>query len=129
MNKGKVHDYLGINIDYSNNNYVKFTMYDFLEDVLEEAREDMNGRYKWPANSKLFDVDKASPKLSIRDQDYFHRMVTKLLFVAKGSRPNLQVAVAFLCTSVSAPTKEDYIKLATVIKYIHKTIHLPLIIS
>lgn len=44
VNKGKVHDYLGINIDYSNNNYVKFTMYDFLEDVLEEIREDMNGR-------------------------------------------------------------------------------------
>ena len=28
--KGKVHDYLGINTDYSNNDYVKFTMYDFI---------------------------------------------------------------------------------------------------
>ena len=71
VNKGKVHDYLGINIDYSNNNYVKFTMYDFLEDVLEKAREDMNGTSKWPANSKLFEVDKESPKLIVRDQDYF----------------------------------------------------------
>ena len=72
VNKGKVHDYLGINIDYSNNNYVKFTMYDFLEDVLEEARDNMNGTSKWPANSKLFEVDKESPKLNVRDQDYFH---------------------------------------------------------
>ena len=39
----KVHDYLGINIDYSNNCYVKFTTYNFIEDVLKEAREDMNG--------------------------------------------------------------------------------------
>ena len=53
VNKGKVHDYLGINIDYTNSDYVKFTMYDFLEDVLEEARSDMKGTSKWPANSKL----------------------------------------------------------------------------
>ena len=37
VTKGKVHDYLGINIDYSNKEYVKFTMYNFLEDVLSEA--------------------------------------------------------------------------------------------
>lgn len=57
VNKGKVHDYLGINIDYSNNNYVKFTMYNFIEDVLDKARPDMNGRSKWPANSKFFDLN------------------------------------------------------------------------
>ena len=34
--KGKVHNYLGVNIDSSNNNYVKFTMYDFIEDELKE---------------------------------------------------------------------------------------------
>ena len=129
VNKGEVHDYLGINIDYSNNNCVKFTMYDFLEDVLEEAQEDMKGRSKWPANNKLFDVNKGSPKLSIHDQDYFHRMVVKLLFVAKQARLDIQVAVAFLCMQVSELTEQDYSKLATVIKYLRETIHLPLLIG
>ena len=92
VNKGKVHDYLGININYSNNNYIKFTVYNFLEDILEEAQEDMNGRSKWPANNKLFDVDTKSAKLSIHDQDYFHWMVVRLLFVAKRARPDIQVA-------------------------------------
>lgn len=55
--KGKVHDYLGINIDYSNDRYVKFTMYEFIEDILKEARVDINGSYPWPADSKFFDVD------------------------------------------------------------------------
>ena len=67
VTKGKVHDYLGINIDYSNNEYVKFTMYDFLEDVFSEALPDMNGRSKWPANAKLFDVDVTSTKLNVCD--------------------------------------------------------------
>ena len=128
VTKGKVHDYLGINIDYSNNEYVKFTMYNFLEDVLSEARPDMNGRSKWPANAKLFDVDVTSTKLNVRDQDYFHWMVARLLFVAKRAQPDIQVAVAFLCTRVSSPSQQDYNKLSTVIKYIRETIHLPLLI-
>ena len=105
VTKGKVHDYLGINIDYSNNDYVKFTMYDFLEDVLGESRSDMKGTSKWPAGPKLFDVDATSTKLSEHDQEYFHRMVARLLFVAKRARPDIQVAVAFLCTRVSSPTQ------------------------
>ena len=53
----------------------------------------------------------------------------ELLFVAKQARPDIQVAVAFLCTRVSEPTEQDYGKLATVIKYIRETIHLPLLIG
>ena len=73
-------------------------MCNFLEDVLSEARADMNGRSKWPANAKLFDVDVTSTNLHEHDQDYFHRMVARLLFVAKRTQPDIQVAVAFLCT-------------------------------
>lgn len=29
---------VSVDIDYSNDRYVKFTMYDFIEDVLKEAR-------------------------------------------------------------------------------------------
>ena len=29
--KGNMHDYLGINIDYTNKDYVKLTMYNFIE--------------------------------------------------------------------------------------------------
>ena len=32
--KGKVHNYLSVNIDYSNKDYVKFTMYNFIDDLL-----------------------------------------------------------------------------------------------
>ena len=36
--KGKVHNYSGINIDYTNKKYVKFTIYEFIKDILKEAR-------------------------------------------------------------------------------------------
>ena len=124
-----VHDYLGINIDYSNDWYVKFTMYDFIEDVLKEARGEMNGTSPWPADSKLFNVDPQSPRLNATDADYFHRITARLLFTCKQAQPDIQVAVAFLCTRVKAPTKEDYKKLTRVIRYLRSTIHLPLLIG
>ena len=89
----------------------------------------MNRQSKWPENGKLFDVDTTSTKLNICDQDYFHCMVARLLFVAKWVHPDIQVAVAFLCTQVSQPMQKDYNKSATVIKHIQETIHLPLLIG
>ena len=58
----------------------------------------MNGQSKWQAKAKLFDIDTTSIKLNICDQDYFHHIMTRLLFVAKWARSDIQVAVAFLCT-------------------------------
>ena len=36
---GKVHEYVGMNLDWSNDSYIKITMYDFLEDILKEVDE------------------------------------------------------------------------------------------
>ena len=81
--KGKVNDYLGINIDYSNADYDKFTMYDFIEDVLKEARDDMDRLFPWPTDSKLYNIDRKWPRLSTEDADYFHKMTARLLFTCK----------------------------------------------
>ena len=81
--KSKVHDYIGINIEYINKDYVKFTMYNFIEDVLKDARDDINGLLPWPSDSKLFKVDRNLPRLSVEDVDYFPRMTAQLLFVCK----------------------------------------------
>jgi hypothetical protein len=57
---GDVHDYLGLTIDYSKKDNVIFTMYDYLEDILESMPEDMNGTSPTPASDNLFDVDDES---------------------------------------------------------------------
>ena len=127
--KGKVHNYLGINIDYVNKYYIKFIMYNLIQAVLKEARKDMNGLLPWPASDKLFDINHESPHLNEADVDYFHRMTEQFLFVCKRERPNIKVAVVFLCTRVKEPTEEDYKKLARSIKYLRNTVHLLFLIG
>ena len=70
-----------------------------------------------------------SENLEVDKADSFHRMVARLLFAAKRARPDIQVAVAYLCTRVKYPNEADYDKLRRVIKYIRRTIHLPLLLG
>jgi hypothetical protein len=126
---GMIHDYLGITIDYSEKEKVKFTMYDYLEDIIDEMPDDMKGTAPTPASDNLFDVDTESPPLNEKESDFFHRTTARLLFAAKRARPDLQVAVAYLCTRVKSPNQSDYRKLTRVIKYLRLTIFIPLVLG
>ena len=57
-NTGLVHEYLGITIDYSIAGKVVFTMFDYLEDVIFEAANDLkNSHSYYPRNDQLMKVD------------------------------------------------------------------------
>ena len=106
-------------------------MYDFLEDMLTEVdtRGDMNGEAVTPASDKLFKIDEESEELDTESADFFHHMVARFLFVAKMTRPDIQLAVAFLCTRVKKLTQSDYLKLTRLVRYIRLTIYLSLLIG
>ena len=128
--KGSAHDYLGITINYGEEGKVKFTMYDFLKDIIAEAPADMNGIAVNPARDNLFEThEDTSPPLDTKTVDLFHRTTARLLFAAKRARPDIQVAIAYWCTRVKGPNKADYVKLARVIRYLRRTMHLPLVLG
>ena len=130
---GNVCDYLGMTIDFSLPGRVVFTMFGYLEDIILEAPADMRQQgdkdIPTPAIKGIFDVDKISKPLDPATSDLFHRLVAQLLFAFKREHPDLQVAIAFLCTCVCKLTQQDYRKIATVIQYLECTIHLPLILG
>jgi hypothetical protein len=126
---GMIHDYLGITINYDERNRVKFTMFDYFEDILSEMPTDMEGAARTPAQDDLFTVDESSPLLNEKDADFYHPTTARLLFAAKRARPDLQVAVAYMCTRVKAPTVSDYHKLGGTIKYLRNTIFKPLVLG
>jgi hypothetical protein len=66
-----IHDYIGITIDYSEKGKVKFTMYGYLEDILDEMPDDMNGTAPSPASSNMFEVDDESTALNGKESDFF----------------------------------------------------------
>ena len=105
-------------IDWSDDNMVKFTLYDYLEDVLLEAPDEMDKTDVTPAAQHLFQVVEDSPKLEDATADTFHRMVARFLYAAKRARPDILVAVVFLCKRVKCPNQGDWKKLGQLVRYV-----------
>jgi len=117
VTRGPIHDYLGMTFDYSVKEKVKFYMFDYIEQVLNEVDSTlMVGSSKTPAAAQLFSINDDRIKLSRKEADAFHRNVARLLFLSKRARPDLQTAVAFLCTRVQSPDVDDNKKLGRVMR-------------
>ena len=125
---GKVHDYLGMTIDYTEVGKVRLTMFDYLQDIIASLPGELvNGRtVNTPAAEHLFEVNENAQKLDKQRAERFHKYVAKLLFAAKRARPDIQTAIAFLCTRVKEPDVDDEKKLIRVLGYIKETLFLPL---
>ena len=89
--------------------------------IAEFPKKDMEGTSVTPANDNLFKVNEHSPPLGNQQKESFHTMVAKGLFVGKRARQEIQTTIAFLCTRVQRPTKEDWNKLSKVMKFLNAT--------
>ena len=105
-----------MNIDYQENGKIKISMIDYIQDMLDDLPEDMNGEATTPAGDHLFTVNTQNPKLLDKaDAETFHHNVAKLLFLCKRAQPDIQTAVAFLCTRVCEPDEDNWKKLVQMI--------------
>ena len=66
-------------------------------------------------------MNEDSPRLGTSESEAFHTVVAKLLFLCKRARPDMQTAVAFLCTRVKGPTNEDQMKLVRAVRCLRAT--------
>ncbi|KAL7527450.1 hypothetical protein ACHAXR_001964, partial [Thalassiosira sp. AJA248-18] len=102
---------------------------DYLDEMLKELPEDMDGLATTPAADYLFKVRDNAPKLDKKKAELFHRVTALMLFVAPRGRPDLRTATSFLTKRVQSPDEDDYKKLARAIKFIRRTKFLRLTIE
>jgi Reverse transcriptase (RNA-dependent DNA polymerase) len=126
INRTKIHDYLGMTLDFSIDGKVVVTMLDYIASVLDDAPDDMSGMTANSAAAHLLTVNDNAETLDQPTADYFHRTVARLLFACKRARPDIQPAICFLCSRVQSPDVDDYKKLARVIRYLRGCPDMPL---
>ena len=126
ITRGKVHEYLGMTIDFSIDGKVMFKMFDYIKTMLDELPADFGGTALNPASMKLFDVDPAAAQISKELGKLFHHNTAKMLFLCKRARPDIQPPTAFLCTRVKGADVDDYKKLRRVMQYLRRTALMPL---
>jgi hypothetical protein len=121
VTRGKVHEYLGMTIDYTVPGKVMISMKEYIQSMLDALPDDMGGESATPAGNHLFQVNDHGTKLDEDKAIMFHHNTAKLLFLCKRARPDVQPPVAFLCTRVKEPDQDDYKKLARVMRYLRGT--------
>jgi Reverse transcriptase (RNA-dependent DNA polymerase) len=126
VTRGAIHEYLGMTLDFTEKGVAKIDMSKYVNNIIAEMPADMAGVCPTPAANHLFDVNAEAEKLDDTKKEFFHHVVAQLLFLCKRARPDIQTAVAFLCTRVQYPDVDDYKKLVRVIKYLRKTNDMPL---
>jgi hypothetical protein len=131
VSRGKVHDYLGMVLDFSKPGELIVNMVDYVKNILHNAPDDMEGVTKTPAASHLFDVasDDDSVPLNEEKRSAFVTLTMQSLYLSQRARPDIRTAVSFLTSRLKNPDEDDYKKLTRVIKYLRRTVDMVLTLS
>jgi hypothetical protein len=108
ITRGKIHDYMGMTLDYYKQGKVKIKMLDYVDKMLTDLPAEMDGKAPSPTANQLFTVNDDKIKVGENKAQFFHTYVAKTLFICKRARPGLQTAVAFLSTRVKSCDEDDY---------------------
>ena len=119
--QGKVHEYLGMKLDYREQGKVKIDMTDDLNKIPDNLTDKYQGRDTTPEANHLFKVNKTTRNLSEKDAQAFHTIVEKLIFLCKRSQTDILTRVAFLTMRVREPDEDDENKLLRILKYLSGT--------
>jgi Reverse transcriptase (RNA-dependent DNA polymerase)/Zinc knuckle len=129
VTRGDTHVFLGMNFTFNGDGTATISMKNYLEEAIIESKLDVTKTVTTPAQKHLFDIDETSPLLPKSEAELFHSVVAKLLYVSIRARPDILLAVSFLCTRVSKSTRQDQQKLLRLLQYISGTLDITLTIG
>ena len=116
VTNGKVHNYLGMVLDFSSPPCVTIRQNGMVEDIVTKAKSSIHIPTtklspKSPWTEQLFSSSPDSPPLSEAAMAEFHSYTAKWLFVGGHGRPDLLTPISYFTKRVLNPTEEDARKL------------------
>lgn len=121
VHRGRIHDYLVMQLDFTKLRKVKITMGEYIDQIPDEAAQELAGTAPTPAAKYLFDTSDDAIKLGKERAAVFHHLVAKELLLSKRARPDRQLDVAFLSIWVQSSDEHDWKNLGRLIKYLRGT--------
>ena len=129
VTRGRLHEFLGMTIDFRVKLEARFSQYDFLKKLLNSLPVSLStGLKNTAAPEYLFKTTDVLCLLDLIRKEIFHTVTAKTLWLSQRSRPDVQLAVGFCCTRIKDPTEHDWKKLNHLMQYLRATRFLPLII-
>ena len=123
FNAGPKVPFLGMTFDFSTKEQLRVSM------DMPSVVHTMDKTSDSPASLNLFQVEKQQPLLEKNHAEVFHSIVAKLLYVTNRVRPDIMLAINFLCSRIGNVTMEDEMKLKRVLRYLQATLDHELVLK
>ena len=94
----------------------------YIEVSIDLFEEEISAKVSSLENKGLQNINENSTRLETKDADILHYIYSKLLWVKKRGRHDIDPTISFLCNRVTKSTKEDKEKLRRVFKHLKHTI-------
>ena len=127
IRRGRVHEYLGMLLNFSQPNVVHIT----IEKMIKQLISDWNvsKMRNSPAKSDLFSINESSEALNEENSKQLHRGIAQLLYLGTHVRPDILCATIFLTSRVQELTKQDLSKFLDILYYLNYTISLGIMLG
>lgn len=126
---GLLHNYLGMQFDFSEVGRVNITMSGYVDKMLIKYGISESMVEKYPTNDNLFKRDDNSPALDDYHRIEFHSSVYTVAYLAQRIKPECLPIVSELSSHVRCPTEEDWEKLTHLLRYVNGTRHIGMCIE
>ena len=81
VKQGRIHDYLGMTLNFSEEGTFIINMEEYIEEILIGLPEDMNGVATTPVADHLFKTCSDAPNLNKERAELFHRVTSQIIFL------------------------------------------------
>ena len=124
ITKGSNHDFLGMKIGFNKDKSITVDMKAQIEQVIKEFEkfDDIDPATVSPAAHHLFTVNTECEKLDEEKSIAFHSITSKLGYIMKRGRPDIETSISFLMKRVSKSDHDDWKKLRRIIGFLKRTI-------
>ena len=97
MKRGRIHEYLGMTLDYTKKGEVQVSTIPYIKNIINEFSEEITSSASKPTSDHLFQVQGNGALLLPEEQAIiFHHTIAQLLFVSAWVRQDIQTPFAFL---------------------------------
>ena len=102
--RGTHHNYLAMNLDFSESGVMKVDMVDYVTDMVKDFPGNLpKKKAMCPWTDKMFCIYEISKSLDEKCKEIFHTFVMKGMFVCKHARQDIQPGICFLATLLEIP--------------------------
>ena len=116
ITRGKSHTFVGMDLFFQVDGSVRIEAKQYIRESIRDFGEDFSNNAITPAGNDLFEVKDEGNLLPEDKSQIFHSIIGKLIFLTKRTRPDITLAVSFLCTRVTKSTHEDWNKLKRLLR-------------